>query len=122
MEIIKIINRRAKSLKKERDNGNIEYKFKLVNISHKKQSKLISQMNYRLREGNGKSMYAIGFLDNGFAKGITKSELKITLRNILSTIKKISAKINKILIFKEDIYYYAKVFINKKNTSENWFD
>lgn len=79
-------------------------------------------MNYRLREGNGKSMYAIGFLDNGFTKRITKSELKITLRNILSTIKKISAKINKILIFKEDIYYYAKVFINKKNTSENWFD
>ena len=120
--IVNVIKRRAKCLKQERDDGNIEYKLKLVNICGKKRSKLISQMSYRLREGNGKSMYAIGFLDCGKAIGITKYELKITLNNLFLVINKISADISKILIFKENVCYCAKIFINKKGLTEDWFN
>ena len=50
MKHFNIIHRKAKSLKKEQDDGYIEYKWKLVNITKKKISKIITQMNYRLRE------------------------------------------------------------------------
>ena len=83
MTYVSIVNSRARSLKKERNDGYIEYKWKLLNVDRSRLIRLITQMNYRLNEGDGRSMYAIGFLDDGSAIGITKSELSITLRNIL---------------------------------------
>lgn len=107
------IKRKATDLKKEKDDGYIEYKLKLINIERSRLIRLISQMNYRLNEGEGKSIYAIGFSDNGLAKGITKSELKDTLKNIFSAAKELKAEINKVLIFKENVNYWAKIFLRK---------
>lgn len=107
------INRKASNLKKERDDGYIEYKLKLINIERQKLIKLISQMNYRLNEGDGKSIYAIGFSDDGSATGITKSELDDTLENIFFAANELKAEINKILIFEEKTNYWAKIFLFK---------
>jgi len=107
------IKRKATNLKKERDNGYIEYKLKLINIERKRLIRLISQMNYRLNEGGGKGIYAIGFSDNGFATGITKSELDDTLGNIFAAANELNAEINKVLIFEEKTNYWAKIFLYK---------
>jgi GTPase len=32
-----------------------------------------------LNEGNGKAIYRIGFLDNGFPQGISEDEMKISI-------------------------------------------
>ena len=48
MRNVKIIMRKATSLKKERDDGYIEYKWKLINVEKQRLMKLITQMNYRL--------------------------------------------------------------------------
>ena len=110
---IVIIGRKASSLKREKDDGYIEYKWKLLNIQRERLIRLISQMNYRLNEGDGKSIYAIGFADNGSALGITKCEMKMTLHNILSASKEIGANITKILFFINNNSYWAKIFIKR---------
>ena len=114
MRNVTVIKRKAKSLKKERDDGYIEYKWKLVNIERNKLIKLITQMNYRLNEGEGKSMYAIGFADDGCSLGITHSEMKITICNIVSAAKELEADIIKVLIFTDATRYWAKIFLHKE--------
>lgn len=108
-----MVDRRARALKRERDDGYIEYKWKLLDIERSRLIRLITQMNYRLNEGEGKSMYAVGFTDDGSAIGITKSELHLTLRNIISAAKELEADIKKVIIFKEDNFYWAKIFLRK---------
>ena len=108
---ITIIYRRATSLPRENDEGFIEYKWKLVNIKRDRMIRLITQMNYRLNEGNGKSIYAIGYSDDGFAKGITKGELITTINNISLASEELGANITKILFFIDNATYCAKIFI-----------
>ena len=110
---IEIINRKASDLKSEKDDGYIEYKWKLINIPRDRLIKLITQMNYRLNEGDGKSIYAIGFLDNGKSIGINYNDLYDTLETIISIASEVDAVIQKILIFKEDNSYCAKIFLIK---------
>lgn len=109
-----VIHRKANPLTKEKDYGNIEYKWKLVNIKTNKKRKLITQMNYRLREGNGKCIYAIGFKDSGKSIGITYKELDETIFNLIDSINEICADIYKLIIFIDNNLYCAKIFINKK--------
>lgn len=118
---IRIIKRKADSLKKEKDDGHIEYKWKLINIEKKRFMRIITQMNYRLNEGNGKSMYAIGFLDDGRPIGITYNEMETTLYHIKNAAKYINADITKILIFIENNNYWAKIFLSKNNINKNTF-
>lgn len=51
-----MVDRRARALKREKDDGYIEYKLKLLDIERSRLIRLITQMNYRLNEGEGKSM------------------------------------------------------------------
>ena len=44
----------------ELDNGNTEYKLKLINVDRIKLQKRITQMKFRLHEGNGECHYLIG--------------------------------------------------------------
>jgi GTPase len=44
----------------EPEQGNIEYKLKLVNPSSQRFEHLVTQMKWRLREGHGEAIYQIG--------------------------------------------------------------
>ena len=77
----------------ENDDGNIEYKWKLCNISHNKIHQLTTQMLFRLTEGDGYAEYYLGVTDKGYAKGILKSELNTTLYNILECCGLLGVKI-----------------------------
>lgn len=67
---------------KENDEENVEYKFKLIDIRRDKLERLITQMNFRLSEGNGTCYYILGVLDNGTPLGLPKNELIETLKVI----------------------------------------
>ena len=69
----------------EYDYGNVEYKLKLCDVNVQRIQELTSQMNFRLREGNGECYYVIGVEDNGNALGISKQELEISL-SVINTI------------------------------------
>ena len=110
----KIVNRKPKSLSQERDDGNIEYKLKLTNTAKKRVGKIITQMKFRLNEGDGKCMYAIGFTDNGESLGITKDEMDLSIHVMKMATKELKVNINKVIMFTEDEYYWAKIFLDKE--------
>lgn len=66
----------------ESDFGNVEYKLKLVSVTADRFQHLITQMKWRLDEGNNEAMYEIGVEDNGFCRGICDTELEETLDNL----------------------------------------
>ncbi|KAK4294665.1 hypothetical protein Pmani_032724 [Petrolisthes manimaculis] len=66
-------------LPSEPQDGNIEYKLKLVNPNHERFKRLVSQMQWRLREGLGEAIYEIGVEDSGILLGLTQEELEASM-------------------------------------------
>ena len=66
----------------EREYGNVEYKLHLNKIKGFKIHHHISQIKYRIMEGNGLAYYVIGIHDNGEVIGLNKKELQDSLFNI----------------------------------------
>ena len=100
---------------KENDEGNKEYKWKLINKNIKdryvKINKLASQMLYRLYEGDGKAVYLIGVRDNGISIGINTEELFETL-NIVDEVSKIAnCKIKNVRIYEKNGRYISTIRI-----------
>ncbi|XP_060068959.1 GTP-binding protein 2-like [Ylistrum balloti] len=70
------------SLPPEVEEGNIEYKLKLVNPSDFRLEHLVTQMKWRLEEGHGEAIYEIGVEDNGMLVGLTDVELEASVRTL----------------------------------------
>lgn len=75
--------------KPESETGNIEYKLKL-NPSKDRFEHLLTQMNWRIREGKGEAIYRLGVADNGLCVGLIKQEADLTLK----TVEKMAKKLN----------------------------
>uniref|UniRef100_A0A1I7VG43 Tr-type G domain-containing protein n=1 Tax=Loa loa TaxID=7209 RepID=A0A1I7VG43_LOALO len=88
--LIDIFKNFENSLPPEVEEGNIEYKVKLVNPSLSRMQHLITQMKWRLREGQGEAIYEIGVQDDGTIKGLTDKELDASVR----TLKSMAAALN----------------------------
>ncbi|CAB4059783.1 GTP-binding protein 2 [Lepeophtheirus salmonis] len=67
------------SLPPEPQEGNIEYKLKLLNPSSDRLKHLITQMKWRLREGEGEAIYEMGVEDNGIMTGLSKKDMEGSL-------------------------------------------
>lgn len=72
----------------ERDNGNVEYKLKLIGSSDLRIEELATQMRYRCDQGNGEAIYNLGVMDNGATIGITEEEYDETMRTICNAAAK----------------------------------
>ncbi len=83
----------TKFLKPENEEGKIEYKLKLIDVSKDRLEKLASQMKYRLAEGGGEALYFIGVTDDGRPLGLTKDEEERTLENLSTVASIIGAKL-----------------------------
>lgn len=66
----------------ESDDGNVEYKLKLVDKTQQRIENLASQMVFRCNEGNSECIYNLGVADNGEIIGINQNEYNETLENI----------------------------------------
>ena len=64
----------------EQEDGNIEYKLKLLDISKERVDRLASQMRYRCNEGNSECIYNIGVEDDGTMSGLTEEEYELTMK------------------------------------------
>lgn len=96
-------------LNRESNDGNIEYKWKFNKdiINNDKIEKLVSQMRYRIIEGNGIAFYYIGVKDNGNCDGILWNDLLYTLDIIKILSKKLTANIVNINLNKQDNNRYC---------------
>jgi GTPase len=101
-------------LTKELDDGNTEYKRCLVNIDDKRMEEYITQMIWRVGEGNGEAIYYLGIEDDGSFYSWTVDEKDESLK----TIKKIASKANLKIVKAEKIKYttneYFKIIIREK--------
>lgn len=75
----------------EVEEGNVEYKLKLVNPSPSRLEHLVTQMKWRLQEGEGEAIYEIGVEDNGMFVGLTREELDSSLSTLNVMASKLGA-------------------------------
>jgi elongation factor 1-alpha len=73
--------------------GNTEYKLVLEPKDNKRLKGLTTQMGFRLREGNGRAIYWLGIMDNGYALGITKDLLDKSIDILKSIAESLGARI-----------------------------
>ncbi|KAK9889434.1 hypothetical protein WA026_004703 [Henosepilachna vigintioctopunctata] len=71
--------------------GNVEYKLKIVNPSKQRFEHLVTQMKWRLREGNGEAIYEIGVEDSGNLTGLSKWDMTASLQTLQRMAKKLGA-------------------------------
>ncbi|MBK5112428.1 MAG: elongation factor 1-alpha [Candidatus Heimdallarchaeota archaeon] len=106
-------NKKAEKLDKESEEGNIEYKLKLIDPNATRFEHLVTQMKFRLQEGMGEAIYEIGIEDNGYPKGLSVKELKLSIE----TLKKMALELNAdITVLREregEIGTVAEVLIRK---------
>ena len=69
-------------LKYQDEEGNVEYKLKLINPTEKRLEHLVTQMKWRLEEGKGEAIYKIGVEDNGTCAGLSDNELESTMNTL----------------------------------------
>ena len=84
---------KCEHLGKELDDGHIEFKWKLINPHPDRLQHLITQMTYRLGEGDGSCIYQIGIEDCGHPKGLNDDELIDSISTIFLMAKQINASI-----------------------------
>ncbi|XP_056326538.1 GTP-binding protein 2 [Danio aesculapii] len=77
----------------EVEEGNIEYKLKLVNPTQYRFEHLATQMKWRLQEGRGEAVYQIGVEDNGLLVGLTEDDMKASLKTLRRMAEKVGADI-----------------------------
>ena len=79
----------------ESDYGQLEYKYKLTDLTKNQKIRLTGQMKYRLKsdENYGQATYDIGLTDDGFALGLTADELSESLANLNEIAQGADAKI-----------------------------
>jgi GTPase len=103
-------------LQPENNEGNCEYKRYLVNLNNYRREKLITQMKWRLVEGNNEAIYYLGVNDNGTLYDWTKEEKQETMKNFRILLKKSNAVIKEF----NKINSYFRIRIAKLDTTYNY--
>jgi len=104
----------------ENDEGNVEYKRHLCSEELKtfdyntRFQQLITQMKFRLGEGNGIAIYYIGIEDDGSLYGISQEEIKKSISVLKKMAIYLNAKVDSILFDKIEESDYIKVVIKDK--------
>ncbi|KAL0041973.1 hypothetical protein WJX79_010692 [Trebouxia sp. C0005] len=83
----------AQAFPAENDEGNVEYKLRLKepNCSPVRFQQLVTQMKYRLAEGNGECFYFIGVEDDGYPRGLTQTDMDISLATLRAMSEEVHA-------------------------------
>jgi len=82
------------NLPPELEEGNIEYKLKLVCPSESRIEHLVTQMKWRLQEGQGEAIYEIGVEDSGLLAGLSPEEMEASLHTLRRMADKLGADIS----------------------------
>ena len=85
------ISELPESLPPEIEEGNIEYKLQLLNPTKYRFQQLVTQMKWRLEEGEGEAFYEIGVADNGTLTGLIEKDLNTSLNTLGNMAKQLGA-------------------------------
>lgn len=84
---------RIPRLAPEIEEGNVEYKLKLLDPTPARFARLVTQLKWRLLEGEGQCYYEIGVADSGLLIGLTKKELERSLETLEEMAGEIGASV-----------------------------
>ncbi|NHJ33477.1 MAG: elongation factor 1-alpha [Asgard group archaeon] len=104
---------KAKKLERESEEGNIEYKLKLIDPTATRFEHLVTQMKFRLQEGSGEAIYEIGIEDNGYPKGLSERELKLSIETLTKMAHELNADITVLREREGEIGKVAEVLVRK---------
>lgn len=102
----------------EVEEGNKEYKRYLINLSEIRFQQLLTQMKWRINEGNGKAYYYIGVEDDGSIFKLNNKQAGESLKNLKKLVLEANAKFKSVEKIIEDKLFYFKVEINSKNLNK----
>lgn len=100
----------------ENNEGNCEYKRYLINLTNYRLEKLVTQMKWRLVEGNNVAIYYLGVNDNGSLYNWTKKEQKETMKNFRILLQRNNAVITDF----SKVNSYFKIRIKKLDNYWNY--
>jgi len=107
---------------KENDEGKVEYKWLLTNLTTERLGRLATQMKYRLQEGNGECLYEIGLKDNGFPEGITQEEFEETHQNLIKIAENNHASVKLLQKKKFKNKFLGEFLIRENPQNQNYID
>ena len=94
-------------MEREDNQGCIEYKRFIKFNNDRRYNSLLSQLKYRLLEGNGVCYYIIGVEDNGEIINITDEDYDISIKNLKLMCSQNRCEILSITkMYKDNLYYY----------------
>lgn len=103
--------------------GRVEYKLKLVSPSLTRFEHLVSQLKWRLREGNGEAIYEIGVLDNGYLVGLNETDMECSLNTLSKMASRLRATTKVLrkrkLESKNDDLYVTEVLVTQVPNDQN---
>jgi GTPase len=100
---------------KEIEEGNVEYKRYLHNLTDSKLNHLSAQMNWRINEGNGICNYYLGVCDDGtIYKDFSQEQIEYTLDMIKIMVGICNSYIETIIINRYKEYFWLNVIIKRK--------
>lgn len=102
----------------EVEEGNKEYKRYLINLSDIRFQQLLTQMKWRINEGNGKAYYYIGVEDDGSIFKLNNKQAGESLKNLKKLVLEANAKFKSVEKIIDDELFYFKVEINSKNLNK----
>ncbi|CAF1448497.1 unnamed protein product [Adineta steineri] len=107
----------------EPEEGNIEYKLKLVDPNPYRLEHLITQMNWRLQEGQGEALYEIGVEDCGTLSGVSNEELQASLGTLKKMADRLGASITILFQRKlENERHIVEVLVRKVPDDQHFID
>lgn len=107
----------GRRLEAEVEEGNHEYKVKLTNITDSQINHRISQLLWRLNEGNNEAIYHIGVEDDGTQLGLNESDLKESLRNLQYMADQTSCEMIVRQLYAGEMGLTAEVVMKRKERS-----
>jgi small GTP-binding protein len=103
--------------------GNVEYKWKLLEMSEIEMEKKKSQLKYRLTEGNGEAIYYIGVRDNGMIQGLDENDFEMTTNHLVIIAKSLHCYIQMLeKIEMKPQTYYAIFLIQEIPSHSSYID
>lgn len=111
----------CEKLDSEDDEGCEEYKLHLADPSAERFDQLVTQLQYRLNEGDGEALYQIGVADDGTPYGIPEDKLEASIATLQRMAKKINAEVQVLKI--KDSYVLnhktAEAFVRRSASKHN---
>eukprot|EP00884_Botryococcus_braunii_P008149 jgi/Botrbrau1/17335/Bobra.0015s0081.1 len=78
----------------ESEEGNVEYKLRLKEPTPQRFHQLVTQLKFRLSEGNGECFYYVGVEDDGYLRGLPLPDLDASIATLYSMAREVQAAVH----------------------------